>query len=116
VLGLVHQPFEPQEVELIRTDPDHVARQLGHDGFGLAERLAQLRHVVLERVRGVLRRARRPKLIDQPVGGDDLVRTREEQCQKSPLPRPAERQHTLSLDDLYRAKDPELHVSARPRR
>ena len=51
-----------------------------------------------------------PELVDEPVCRDDLVRTREQECEKRPLPRAAERERTALLDDLERSQDAELHV------
>ena len=77
VLRLLHQPLEAEQVELVRTDADHVARLLGDDRLAGSERLTELGNVVLERVRGRLGRLRSPKLVDEPAGRDDLVRARE---------------------------------------
>ena len=59
---------------------------------------------------GALGRRCAPELVDEPVCGDDLVGTGEQECEKCPLPRAAEREGTALLDDLERSQDAELHV------
>ena len=66
--------------------------------------------MVLQRVGGCPGRLCAPELVDEPVCRDDLVRTREKECEKRPLPRAAERERTALLDDLERSQDAELHV------
>ena len=66
--------------------------------------------MVLQRVGGGSGRLCAPELVDEPVCRDDLVRTREQECEKRPLPRAAERERTALLDDLERSQDAELHV------
>ena len=66
--------------------------------------------MVLQRVGGCPGRLGAPELVDEPVCRDDLVRTREQECEKRPLPRAAERERTALLDDLERSQDAELHV------
>ena len=66
--------------------------------------------MVLQRVGGCPGRLRAPELVDEPVCRDDFVRTREQECEKRPLPRAAERERTALLDDLERSQDAELHV------
>jgi hypothetical protein len=61
-LRLVDEPLEREEVELVRCDANEVPRALRHDHIARADRLAELRHVVLQRVR---RRPRGP-LSPQP--------------------------------------------------
>ena len=112
LLRLLHQPLEAEQVELVRTDADHVTRLLGDDRLAGSERLAELGDVVLERVRGRLGRLRSPELVDEPAGRDDLVRAREQQGEERALPRAAERECPTSLDNLERSKDPELHAAS----
>jgi hypothetical protein len=56
------------------------------------EHLSQMRDVALEHVRGRLRRRLAPQVIDQSVGGDDLVRVQEEHGEHSALLGAAERE------------------------
>jgi hypothetical protein len=105
--------LELLQIELVRPDLDHVARFLRSDRLAWGKRLAQTRDVVLERVGGAARRLRSPELVDQPVAGDDLVRTREQHREQGPLPRSPEGDRATSLDDLERSEDPELHASPR---
>ena len=68
--------------------------------------------MVLQRVGGCPGRLRAPELVDEPVCRDDLVRAREKEREKCPLPCAAERERTALLDDLERSQDAELHVSS----
>jgi hypothetical protein len=72
--------------------------------------------VILERVRGSPGRSRSPELVDEAIVGDDLVRTGQQNGEKGPLSRSAERERTPVLDDLERSQDPELHRGLRRRR
>jgi hypothetical protein len=68
-----------------------------------------LRDVKLERVRGSPGRLRSPELVDEAIARDNLVRAGQQNGEKRPLSRSAERERTPSLDDLERSQDPELH-------
>ena len=110
VSRLLDQQLEAKQIELVRPDTDHVARFLRDDRLVRRERFAELRDVVLQRVRGRAGRPSAPQLLDQPVCRHDLVRAREQEGEQRPLPRAAEREHTALLDDLERSQDAELHV------
>ena len=110
LLRLLDQHLEAEQVELVRADADHVARLLRDDRVVRGECLAELGDVVLQRVGGCPGRLRAPELVDEPVRRDDLVRMRQKEREKRPLPRAAEREHTALLDDLERSQDAELHV------
>jgi ribosomal protein S28E/S33 len=56
------------------------------------ERLAEMRDVALEHVRGRLGGRVAPKVVDQPIRRNDLVRVQEEQREDGPLLRAPERQ------------------------
>src|SRR3990172_1996317 len=55
--SLLEQPLEAAEVELLRRELERVAGRAGGDGVLHLERLAELRHVHLQRVRRSLGRA-----------------------------------------------------------
>ena len=78
---LGRQPLEAREVEALGIDPQDVAGRLGHDRLR-ADRLPQPRDVVLQRRSGRLRRLRSPHLVDQPVGGDELVGVQQQERQE----------------------------------
>src|SRR5580765_235288 len=68
--------------------------------------------MVLQRVGGCPVRPRSPELVDEPVRLDDLVRTREQEREKCPLPPAAERERAAVLEDLERSQYAELHASS----
>src|SRR6266508_1456153 len=78
------QPLEALQVELAFLHPNQVAGRLGHDHVA-AEGLAQLRDMNLNGCRGGLWRLVAPKLVDQAVTGDDLVRVQEQERQDRAL-------------------------------
>ena len=86
---VVDQPLEPVEVELIRPQTDHVAGRLRGEGIR-RKRLAKARHVDTERSAACLGRILPPEVVDQTVGGNDLVRVQEKGGEESTLLRAAE--------------------------
>jgi hypothetical protein len=111
-VGLLDQPLETEEIELIRLNPDQVARFLRDYRLARRKHLAQPRDVVLESVQGALWRPRSPELVDQSIGRDHLVRAGQQQSKQRPLPCPAEREMAAIVDDLQGSQDPELHHSS----
>ena len=57
-----------------------------------------------------------PELVDQAVGGDDLVRVQQQDRQQRALLDPAERERAIVLGHLERAKEPEFHLGHLPGR
>ena len=108
-LRVVHEPLEGEQVELVRGDADQVAGLLRDDDLSPAERLPELRDVVLQRVRRVARRRVAPHRVDQHVRGDDLVRPQEQEREQGALTLAAEHERMPVRDDLERPQDPELH-------
>ena len=115
VLGLGHERLEAAQVEVVAAEPEDVARLLRLDRVRRRERLAQLRDVVLQRVRRVGRRCGAPQLVDQAVDRDDLVGARDQEREERPLPRSADADRTAPVDDLQGSEDAELHGLARRR-
>ncbi len=74
----------------------------------VAERLAQMRHVSLQRLRRRRRRALPPKLIDQAIARDRLPTAQQQNRQQRPLLRAAKHNRPLLLDHLKRPQDTEL--------
>ena len=108
--GLPNEAIEAREVEELRIDAEDVAA--GHEAkpFG-ADRLPQSRHVVLQRRRCRLRRGLPPKLVDETVCGNCLVRVQQEICEQGARQPTVEGDRTTVLDDLQRPENPELHVT-----
>ncbi len=97
------------EIELVGLDPDDVAGRSRRQHV-LRKRLAQSRDVDAQRSGGVLRRVLAPELVDQPVGGNDLVRVEEENGEKRTRLGPAQGDLAFSVPHLERSQDPELHL------
>ena len=114
--ALTGQPLEALGVDLIRAYLQHVSGRQRDENLVLAsvaawlERLAKMRDVALEHVRGGLRRRVTPQVVDQSVGGDDLVRTQQEQREHSPLLRASEWERRPTGSDLQRAQDAEIEL------
>ena len=75
----------------------------------MAEDLPQARHVDLQNVSRFLRPFVAPKLLDEAVRRDDMVRVEAENRQNSPLLRAAERKRRVMVPDLERAKEAAFH-------
>ena len=110
--GLLDEPLEAKQVELIGGDLQEVPVLTRDDRLARRNRLAQAGDVVLERVRRRPRRAGAPELVDQAVGRDHLVRMREQDREERPLACAAECEPAPVVCNLQRAEDPELHVVA----
>ena len=78
------EPLEATEVRLLGRCFEHVAGLAGDDHVR-AERLAELRDVVLKRVLGRRRRLSGPELLDQLIGGNDLARPQQQQGEQRAL-------------------------------
>ncbi len=116
--AIVEQALERVSVELTRFDPEDVAvpARLERRFFVLrstvrVDRSAKARDVSLERLRGRGRRSLPPELVDQLVGGDDLVRVEEEDGEERTLLATAELDPPTLVGDLQRTQDPEIHLA-----
>ena len=84
-------------------------------GSARAEGLPEVRDIGLDDVPRRLRRLVAPDLVDQGLGGHELVRAHEEMGQDRALLRPAERDGPVSRVHLERPEDAELQLApARP--
>jgi hypothetical protein len=86
--SLVHQPLEPARVDRIGIGLQGVAGGPGEDDRLAGHRiqyLPELGHVDLDRVGSRAGRSIVPHQLDQLVGGNDLVRVKEEDGQHGPL-------------------------------
>ncbi len=114
--GLLEETLEASDVELLRVDPDDVAGRDGREERRAgAERLAQPRDARLQRRSALVWSLPRPELLDQPVGGDDLVRMEEQEREQATLPRAGQRERDAVVENLQRAEDPELQAAFRGR-
>jgi hypothetical protein len=75
---------EAPEVDLLRRDVEDVSRRAEDDPLG-ADRPAQLRDVVLQRVAGSRRRTAAPEVVDQALGRHHLPRLKRQQCEQGAL-------------------------------
>jgi hypothetical protein len=66
----------------------------------------------LQRRGGVLRRVVPPELLDQAIGGDDLVGVQEQQGEKRAGLGSAQRNRVATIPDLEPSQDPEFHLAA----
>ena len=104
------EPLEAAEVRLLGRCLEHVAG-IARDDHVRAERLAELRDVVLEGVLGRRRRLSGPELLDQLIGGDGLARPQQQQREQRALLLPRQRHRLAVGQHLQRAEHPELqHV------
>ena len=70
----------------------------------VAERLAQLRDVALQRLGGGLRRLLAPELLDQALARDELVRPQREDREQLALSAAADDERPIAVSDLKWAK------------
>ncbi len=102
------EAFEASRVEVVVVDGEHVpAPARAQDG--VRERLAQLRHVLLERLGGRGRGPSLPHVVDQPLRGNDPAGVEEQASQDGPLAEPAQWDPSGLVVHLQRPEDGELH-------
>jgi hypothetical protein len=80
----------------------------GGDDRVLAERGAQPRHVMLQRVARRRRQLLSPERIDQLVDRDDPPATKREHCQQAVTPAPAHAHRPSAYENLERAENPDF--------
>ena len=114
-MRLLDEPLEPEEVELVATDTHAVARGAGGDDLR-PHPLAQPRDVHLERLRSRRRRRATPKLLDQHIGRDDLVRTQQEERKECPFPSLPDWEWPVINTTSSGPENSEVHVAASRRR
>ena len=107
--GLLDEPPEAVEVELVRLDAQEVAWRPRHQP--LPELPPEPQDVVLQRPGRRGRRVVAPDAVDQALARDDVVRLEQQQgCDRPPF-RPTQGQPALAVEDLERTEDPKLHSS-----
>ncbi len=111
VATLGDERLEAVEVDVLRLDLEPIAGALRHDHPGVAERLAELRDVHLDAVRGAPGRRPAPELLDQPIDRHGLVGAQHEDREQRALLRAPDPDDLAVLTGLERSEDAELeHV------
>ena len=72
--------------------------------------LTQPRDVRLQRLQRCGRRARSPKIVDQPVSRDDLIGVQQQNRQQRPLLVATEPDRAIPIADLQRTENPKIHA------
>ena len=106
-----HEALEMENVELLGSQLDPVPGRAREDRL-FSQPLPQPRHVDLHGLRRARRGLARPELVDQPIGGDDLVRVEKQERKERALLAVAQHDRLAMLDDLERSEQPELRHSA----
>ena len=108
---LAEQRPEPIGIDLALLGSQHVTAAAG-DYHPIAERLTKIRHVHLHRLGRAPRRTLRPQLVDQTLGGNDLVGVHEQDRQHRPLLEPPQRERaTPIVNHLKRSEHTKAHLS-----
>jgi len=106
---LPDQPFRGRDVGGFVPGGEHVPGRPGPDRRPVAEQLAQLGHVLLQRV-GDGRRCRvAPHRPDQPVGADHLAAAQRQYREDRPPAQSRYRSGRAVAHDLDRPEKPDLH-------
>jgi hypothetical protein len=106
------EPLAAVGVELALVHLEDVAAATGLQALLRRERPPQPRDVCLQRLPGGRRRPPAVKILDQPVGGDDVPALKQQDREQGSLPRAAELERTSVVVDLERPQDPEVHCRA----
>ena len=116
-----HQILEPVEVDLATLQPELIAGRLGHEQGALLpgrsiglERPPQPRHRHLKRLRRALGRLLPPKLLDQAIARDHLVRVDHQESKQSALLHASQAERAIIDLHLERSEDPEVHWPVPP--
>jgi hypothetical protein len=105
----------PDGIDVPWLDGEDVAAGPGLEPGGLgAEDLAQVRDVHPEASGGGLHRRGRPHLLDQPLGGDDLVGVEEQQRERRPLLAATEGHQPAVDAGLQRTEHPDVQRHEHP--
>ena len=104
------QGLEAVAIELPGLDLKEIAGRARDEARASgAEGAPKPRDVALQRCPRGLRRILAPELVDQAVGGDDLVLMKEEDGENGALPRPAEGDRPFTVRRLERPQNSEVH-------
>ena len=110
--SLCDELLEANDVELIRLNPEAISGRARLDAIR-TKRLAQLRHVHLQRGLSRCRRRLTPQLVDQSVTRHHLIRVQGQDRKHGALSRPADVKRAAVLHNLQRTENPELHLAGR---
>src|SRR5581483_8060050 len=113
--ALLEEVLEPPQVEHVRAELEAVAVCDGHDQLR-AERLAQLRHVDLEHLRGRGRRRAAPDVLDEASLRAREPLVEEEECEQRARLRTLDLEATVVTQHLQRAENAELEHANNPTR
>ena len=109
------KPLESMRIDLLRVHAQQVAGR-ARDNRVRPQQLAQPRDVDVHRLDGRLGQILSPQLVDEPVGGDELVGIHQQDRQQGTLSHSSERERPGIAAHLQRAEDPEIHHEALGRR
>jgi hypothetical protein len=108
---VLEEPLEPLGVELRRLDLEEIAVAARFEQPRVAvERFAQPGDVSAQRLGGGRWRRVPPELVDQRVGGDDLVCAEQQDRKERTLLPSAELYPPVSVSHLQRPEDPEIRI------
>jgi hypothetical protein len=102
------QSLEAGEVEPVGRERQHVAGRPRLDRRRRAERPPQLRHLPLHLRHRCHRRPSRVELVGEPLDRHDAIGVQQQDRERRPLPRPAERHLPAVGGHLERTEDAEL--------
>ena len=102
------EPLEPEQVELLRGDREHVSGPSGLEHLMGLEQPPQPRDVLVNRARGVVRPVVAPELLDQPVARDDGPRPEQQQREQAALLDSAEAKPPLAFPHLEGTENAEV--------
>ena len=103
--------LEPEQVELLRGDREHVSGPSGLEHLMGLEQPPQPRDVLVNRARGVVRPVVAPELLDQPVARDDGPRPEQQQREQAALLDSAEAKPPLAFPHLEGTENAEVEGS-----
>jgi hypothetical protein len=102
------EPLEPEQVELLRGDREHVSGPAGLEHLMGLEYLPQPSDVLVNRARGVVRSVVPPERLDQPLARHDRPRPEQKQREQAALLDPAETEPPLAFPHLEGAENAEV--------
>ena len=112
------ESLKAARVERLWRNMQHVPRRLGEQGLlavSGGEQTPQPGEIDVQDRVDRLRRPVGPELLDQSFARDGLVRVQQQNAEERALPRTADREWPLSLDDFKRSEDAELEIRTRLR-